>query len=100
MGNSNLGKQEVEDDINQLKKSDKDNLNIVIDKILANPVYRDRLKGEEVTMRKFAKVLSTSSELKRTYLNTDWIETVNFVIIIIKIKFFNTLYFFVNSIIQ
>ena len=85
MGNSIPNKDDLDDD---LKKLDKNLIDKVIDKILANPgnflnfkniVYRERLRGEDATMKKFAKVLSSTSDLKRTYLTTDWVETVNFV---------------------
>jgi hypothetical protein len=53
---------------------------VVIEKILNNPIYREKLEGDKPTLEKFATVLSSKSELKRTYLNTDWLETVKMVL--------------------
>jgi len=71
------------DNINKVKKEErkrdeKKDLEAIIIKILSNPIYKERLKDDEDTMKKFAKVLCTPSEMKEAYLNTDWVETMEF----------------------
>jgi hypothetical protein len=78
-GSSNLTKDEGNDDINNLENSEEKNIELVIQKILANPIYKERLKDDESTMKKFAKVLCIPSEMKINYLNTEWVETLDLV---------------------
>jgi hypothetical protein len=51
----------------------------VIAKLLSSPVYKQRLENEPETLNKFAQVLANATELKETYLTTDWVKTVKFV---------------------
>jgi hypothetical protein len=54
---------------------------VVVEKLLASPVYRDRLEKDKDTLNRFAEVLANPSEIKKTYLTSDWAETLSFVII-------------------
>lgn len=52
---------------------------MVIQKVLNNPIYGEKLKDDPETLQRFAHVLSTKDELKGTYLTTDWLETIKLV---------------------
>lgn len=71
---STLHPDDGETDLKKLV--DVDPRKIVIEKILANPVYASRLKKDETMLQKFTTILSSKEELKNTYLTRDWIETV------------------------
>jgi len=78
--NSGLNKEDTNHDLTAFQKFDytkdeKKNIEAIIEKILSNPIYKDKLKDDGDTMRRFAKVLCTPSEMKQAYLNTDWVET-------------------------
>ncbi|KAG2387468.1 hypothetical protein C9374_001800 [Naegleria lovaniensis] len=48
---------------------------IVLDKVLANPIIKQKLGNNIQQMRMFAQQLSDPEELKESYLHTDWVQT-------------------------
>lgn len=79
MGQSQVTKQEGKSDLDEFNKHNSVDLGkeAVIQKLLDSPVYRERLEKDKETLNRFAEVLSTALELKKTYLTTDWAETIN-----------------------
>lgn len=76
MGQSQITKQTGDEDVDKIRDSF-DGKKIVIQKLLDSPVYRERLEKDQETLNRFAEVLSSITELKKTYLTTDWAETIN-----------------------
>jgi hypothetical protein len=46
---------------------------------MANEIYRAKLENEQALLDRFAGVLCNPDELKKSYLATDWMQTVDLV---------------------
>ncbi|KAL0478810.1 developmentally-regulated protein [Acrasis kona] len=71
MGNKIKVPQHLENDDNDIK------IQSVVNKILQNPTYREKLDKNQDVLYRFATALSIPEDLKATYLSTDWMQTVN-----------------------
>eukprot|EP01027_Heterolobosea_sp_BB2_P015651 GEZU01022389.1.p1 GENE.GEZU01022389.1~~GEZU01022389.1.p1 ORF type:complete len:233 (-),score=75.80 GEZU01022389.1:9-707(-) len=78
--NNNINNNEnvPPDSIDYEQKQKEAAYNYVLQKIMNNEVYAERLTkpGEEATLKKFAMALSDIEQMKKTYLSTDWVQTV------------------------
>lgn len=73
---SHLAKDTAEDDIAAVNsKNPKEE---IIKKLLANEIYRAKLEKEKNLFDRFASVLCNPDELQKSYLTTDWMQTVDF----------------------
>jgi hypothetical protein len=78
MGITISAQNKVDDQIDLINDSMEEPWKIVFAKLQKSPVFQAKLSQNMDKMQMFAKQISDVKELKRTYLNTSWTETVKF----------------------